>query len=57
MTHDDDSCLAWNGFKLMEGSEDEDCSLSETGFGLAEDVDTEESLRNTCLLDCDERRC
>ena len=46
-----------DGFELVKGGEDEDRSLSQTRLGLAEDVDTEEGLRNAGLLDCSERGC
>jgi len=36
---------------LLQGSEDEDGCLSETGLGLAENVVTEDGLRNGNLLD------
>jgi hypothetical protein len=41
---------------LLQGSEDEDGCLSETGLGLAENVVTEDGLRNSNLLDCRARR-
>ena len=41
---------------LLQGGEDEDGCLSETGLGLAENVVTEDGLRNGDLLDCRARR-
>ena len=41
----------------MESGQNEDSSLSETGLGLAEDVDIEECLRDADLLDCNDRGC
>jgi hypothetical protein len=37
---------------LLEGCEDEDGSFTKTGFGLAENIDTEDALRDANLLDC-----
>lgn len=40
----------------MEGGQDENRCLAQTGFGLAENVDTKKGLWNTLLLDCSEAR-
>jgi hypothetical protein len=37
---------------LLEGGENEDGRLAETRLGLADDVASEHSLRNACLLNC-----
>lgn len=52
VAHDQDRALAGDGLNLLQSGEDEDSSLSETRLGLADDVTTKKSLRNTCLLDC-----
>ncbi len=52
VAHDHNRDLAIDGLNLLEGGEDEDCSLTETGLGLADDITTEESLGDTSLLDC-----
>lgn len=39
-------------FDLLKRGEDEDCGLAETGLGLANDVGTQNGLRNTLSLDC-----
>jgi hypothetical protein len=52
VTHHQHRAFARNGLQLMKSSQDEDSSLTETRFGLAENVDAEEGLRNTFLLDC-----
>lgn len=51
VAHDKNGGLAGNRFYLLQGGQDEDCSLSETGLGLAEDVGTKDGLRNADLLD------
>lgn len=56
MAHNQDRRLTWNGLKLMEGGQDENRCLTQTGFGLAENVDTEKGLWDTLLLDCSEAR-
>lgn len=38
----------------MEGGQDEDRGLSETGLGLAENIDVEDCGGNAVLLDCGE---
>lgn len=52
MAHDQHRALAWDRLQLMQGCEDEDGCLTEAGFGLAEDVDVEQTLGNANLLDC-----
>ena len=51
MTEHDDSNLAVDRLKLLERSQDEHGSLSVTRLGLAEDIHSENSLRDTLLLD------
>lgn len=52
VAHDQDRGLASNWLDLLEGGEDEDCGLTKTRFGLAEDIGTDHRLRNAYLLDC-----
>ena len=52
MAHDEDGGFAGDRFHLLEGGEDEHCSLTETRLGLAKDIGTKDSLRNANLLDC-----
>jgi hypothetical protein len=51
VAHDKDGSLASDWLDLLKGSEDKDGSLTKTRFGLAEDIGTEDRLRNTNLLD------
>lgn len=52
MAHNQDRGLASDWLDLLEGGENEDCGLTETRFGLAEDVGTQDGLRDAYLLDC-----
>lgn len=52
VAHNQHGDLALNGLNLLQGGQDEDGRLSETRLGLADDISTEESLRDTGLLDC-----
>ena len=52
VAHDQHRGFSRNGFQLVQSGQDEDRSLTETGLGLTKNVDTEESLWNTLLLDC-----
>jgi hypothetical protein len=52
VAHNHDGNLAIDRLDLLEGCEYEDCSLTETGLGLADDIATEEGLGNASLLDC-----
>ena len=54
VAHDEDSCdtRLWLLVHLLEGGENEDGSLSETGLGLAEDIVSKDGLRDGDLLDC-----
>lgn len=52
VAHNKDGDLAINGLDLLKGGQDKDCSLSETGLGLADNITSEEGLGNTGLLDC-----
>jgi hypothetical protein len=52
VAHDHDGNLAVDGLDLLQGGQDEHGRLSETRLGLADDVATKESLRDTGLLDC-----
>lgn len=57
VAHDKDGCNARLRFliHLLESSQDEDGSLSETGLGLTEDIVSEDGLGNGNLLDCGEK--
>lgn len=57
VTHDDHGYLAIDGLDLLESGEHENGGLSETRLGLADDITTKKSLRNTGLLDCRSNRC
>jgi len=58
MAHHKDCAFAGYWLNLLKGSENEDCGLSETRLGLAEDIGSKDSLRNANLLDCSEvTRC
>lgn len=52
VAHNQHGALAGNRLDLLEGREDEDGSLTETGLGLADDVTTKHSLGNGGLLNC-----
>ena len=52
VTHDEDGGFPRDGVNLLEGRQDENRSLAETGFSLAEDIRTEDCLRDADLLDC-----
>lgn len=52
VAHNQDRCLASHRLNLLESSKDEDSGLTQTGFGLAEDVGTQDGLRDAHLLDC-----
>jgi len=51
VAHDEDGDLAGNRLNLLQGGQNEDCSLAKTGLGLADDVATKQSLGNASLLD------
>jgi hypothetical protein len=51
MAHHKDGDLPRNRVDLLKSRKDEDGSLTETRFGLAEDVGAEDRLRNAYLLD------
>jgi hypothetical protein len=44
--------LALDRVDLLKRRQDEDGGLTETGFGLAEDIGSQDGLRNDGLLDC-----
>jgi hypothetical protein len=52
MAHNQNGCLTSDRLNLLKCCQDEDSSLTETGLGLAEDIGSENSLRNANLLDC-----
>lgn len=51
VAHDQNGALASNRLDLLKRGQDEDSSLTETRLGLADDVTSQKSLRNTILLD------
>ena len=51
MAHDQHGALARNRLDLLEGGQDENSRLTKTRLGLADDITTEKSLRDTVLLD------
>lgn len=52
VTHHENRGFASDRLNLLESCEDEDSSLTKTRFGLAENVGSEDSLRNADLLYC-----
>lgn len=54
VTHNKDGALAGYRLNLLKCCENKDGCLSETGLGLAENIGSEDSLRNAHLLDCSE---
>lgn len=51
VAHDEDRGLAIDGLDLLQTGEHEDGSLSQSRFGLADDIGTENGLRDANLLD------
>ena len=51
VAHHENRGLSRNRVDLLEGGEDEDGGLAETGLGLAEDIGTQNRLRDANLLD------
>lgn len=52
VAHDKNRSLAINGFHLLEGRQDKNCSLAETRLGLAKNIGSKNGLGNADLLDC-----
>jgi hypothetical protein len=52
VAHDQDLALALNGLQLVKGGQNEDSGLTETGFGLAKNLDVQNGSWNADLLDC-----
>jgi hypothetical protein len=52
VAHNQDLALAGNGLQLVEGGQNEDSGLTETGLGLAKNIDVENGSWNANLLDC-----
>lgn len=52
VAHNQDGALAVDGLDLLEGGQDEDGSFTKTRLGLAENVGSEDGLRDAVLLDC-----
>jgi hypothetical protein len=58
VTHNKDRGLTGDWLNLLKGGKDEYSSLPETGLGLAENIGSENCLRNAYLLDCNKpSRC
>jgi hypothetical protein len=62
VAHNQDRGLTLDGLHLLKSCENEDGSFSQTGLGLADDIVTENGLRNALLLDwisqlCQNRSC
>ena len=55
MGHHKDTGLTGNRLDLLKSRKDENGSLAETRFRLAEDIGAEDSLRNADLLNCEGR--
>lgn len=56
VAHDENGGFASNWFDLLKSGENEDGSLTKTGFGLAKDIGSQNGLRNANLLDCKANR-
>jgi hypothetical protein len=52
MTEDQNLRFAIDRFDLLQRGEDKNSGLSQTRLGLAEDVGSEDGLRDAYLLDC-----
>lgn len=52
VAHDENRALSSDWLDLLKGCQDEDGRLTKTGLGLAENVGTENCLRDAHLLDC-----
>lgn len=52
VAHDQNGAFAGDRLHLLQSGKDENSGLSKTRLRLANDITTEESLGNTCLLDC-----
>lgn len=52
VAHDQDADFAVDWLDLLQSGQHKDGCLSETGLGLAEDIGSEDCLRNAHLLDC-----
>jgi hypothetical protein len=55
VAHNKDRSLTGDWLNLLKGGEDEYRSLPEARLGLAENIGSENGLRNTNLLDCSNR--
>jgi len=52
VAHNQDLALAGNGLQLVKGGQNEDSGLTETGLGLAKNIDVQNGSWNANLLDC-----
>jgi hypothetical protein len=52
VAHDQDLAFARDRLQLVKSGEDEDSGLTETGLGLAKNIDVQDSSRDANLLDC-----
>lgn len=47
-----DGYLTVNGLKLLQSRDDKHCGFTHSRLGLADDIHTQDSLRNTFVLHC-----
>lgn len=52
VAHDQNLALASDGLQLVKGGQNEDSGFTETGLGLAQNVDVQNGGWNADLLDC-----
>lgn len=52
VTHNKDRCFAGDRLDLLKCCKNKDCSLTKARLGLAQNIGTENSLRDSKLLDC-----
>jgi hypothetical protein len=56
VAHNKDGALAGDRLQLVKSGQNEDRGLSETGLGLAENIDVEDCGGDAVLLDCGEAK-
>lgn len=54
VAHDENRGLSSDGLQLVEGGQDKDGGLTQTGLGLAKNIDIQDGSRDADLLDCGE---
>lgn len=57
VAHDKDGGLALDWLDLLQAGQDEDGCLTKTRLGLADNIGSENGLRNANALNCNGRRC